>query len=109
MVKAVLIPHYDSKQITKEQYKQILRAAVPKVSLYPKPVGNRIYLPIVSLFVLFDQIISHSKSVNVAKITTFAEAYTQKVLASGLTQAAADKHNISGSSLDQPYSPQSDV
>jgi len=31
-VKLVLKPHYNKKQITKEQYKDIMRKAVPKVS-----------------------------------------------------------------------------
>lgn len=32
-VKLVLKPHYNKKHVTKEQYKDILRRAVPKVSL----------------------------------------------------------------------------
>lgn len=33
-VKLVLKPHYNKKHITKEEYKEILRKAVPKVRFY---------------------------------------------------------------------------
>lgn len=37
-VKLVLKPHYNKKRINKEEYKDILRRAVPKVSTYTKSI-----------------------------------------------------------------------
>lgn len=45
-VKLVLKPHYNKKHISKEQYKDILRRAVPKVSfrLYSSGFENFIHI-----------------------------------------------------------------
>lgn len=49
-VKLVLKPHYNKKHVTKEEYKEILRKAVPKVKL-------KLYLIVVNLKQFFSFLI----------------------------------------------------
>lgn len=73
-VKLVLKPHYNKKRINKEEYKDILRRAVPKVlNLY-------IIFFIDVKFVVVLQI-CHSKSgeINPKKIQNLIEAYVKKL------------------------------
>ena len=39
-VKLVLKPHYNKKHVTKEEYKEILRKAVPKVNLNSESISQ---------------------------------------------------------------------
>lgn len=39
-VKLVIKPHYTKKRINKEEYKEIMRKAVPKVKLFKKIIAD---------------------------------------------------------------------
>lgn len=74
-VKLVLKPHFNKKVITKEDYKDIMRRAVPKVSF--RSVFIVITLPDLCTIVLQ---ICHSRSgeINPHKIKNLIDAYVKK-------------------------------
>ena len=74
-VKLVLKPHYNKKHITKEDYKEILRRAVPKVSASSCLIHSQLTFNSIALFQ-----VCHNRTgeINPKKIHKLVEAYVKK-------------------------------
>jgi PHD and RING finger domain-containing protein 1 len=77
-VKLALKPHYARKKVNKEQYKEILRRAVPKVFIL-----LRIAI-LDSILMGFDLQICHTKTkeINPHKVRRLVNAYVKKICGS---------------------------
>lgn len=86
-VKLVLKPYYNKKKINKEEYKEIMRRAVPKViELF---ISRFIFL----IFMNFQ--ICHNKSgeINPTKIKNLVEAYVKKIRHSKKVTSSSSVNN----------------
>lgn len=93
-VRLVLKPHYAKKHITKEDYKDILRRAVPKVRshIVGRIVSVRIYT------MDFAPQINHNRTgeINPVKIKALIEAYVRKFRAQRRKHPQHQHLNLSG-------------
>lgn len=76
-VKLVLKPHYNKKHINKEEYKDILRRAVPKVSHFANFEKSCVNFSYIKTFT-FQICHNRSGEINPAKIQALIEAYVRK-------------------------------
>lgn len=81
-----LKPVYQRKEINKEEYKEIMRRAVPKVRVFcswqglDKMMGVRVTRSLISCFVSLIQICHHrSGEINPSKIQRLVQKYIQQV------------------------------